>query len=212
MITLCIPTIRRFDTLRTCINSALTGSVPVDKVMVIDNSAGQLRAHEFHNQPVYIHTPPFNFGCAKTWNMFMRENDDQVIIANDDVEFLPNTVEHFRDHFKDGAQFMGANGSNAFSLFCLRKSTWETVGPFDEQFWPAYYEDNDYMRRMKISGIPLTFFVGHWYHHVGSATIASYTSAEKSEHQRQFAANGQRYKDKWGGPPNAERYTAPYNQ
>lgn len=201
-ITLCIPTIRRFDTLQRCVDSALASPIAPTKILIMDNSAGQLKAYDFHNKPVYIHTPSYNWGCARAWNWFMQQNEDLIVICNDDVEFndrtLPSIVEAYQE---DSNRFIApCAGANIFSCFLLPKKVYEQVGPFDEQFWPAYFEDNDYSMRVTQTGIPFCF-TGAGYGHVGSATLASYTSAEKAEHNRQFAANRQRFQDKWGRLP-----------
>jgi len=39
------------------------------------------------------------------------------------------------------------------AALALRRSTWETVGRFDEGFYPAYYEDADYCYRARHLGI-----------------------------------------------------------
>jgi len=41
-----------------------------------------------------------------------------------------------------------------FRIFVLWKSTVEAVGLFDENIWPAYEEDCDYMLRIDLAGIP----------------------------------------------------------
>ena len=35
-----------------------------------------------------------------------------------------------------------------FSCFMIHRDTYKKVGPFDEEYWPAYYEDNDYHVRI----------------------------------------------------------------
>lgn len=201
-ITLCIPTLRRFDTLQTCVDSALACSTPPTKILVMDNSAGGLKAHDFHDKPVYVHTPSYNWGCAKSWNWFMQQNDDIVIICNDDITFndrtLPSIIEAY--HENPNRVIAPCAGSNIFSCFLLPKSIYDQVGAFDEQFWPAYFEDNDYSKRVTQAGIPFCF-TGAGYGHVGSATIATYSAAEKDEHNRQFAANRERFRQKWGSLP-----------
>ena len=37
-------------------------------------------------------------------------------------------------------------------IFCLPKTVWEKIGPFDERF-EAYWADTDYAKRMKDAGI-----------------------------------------------------------
>jgi len=38
------------------------------------------------------------------------------------------------------------------TVFAIRRSTWETTGPFDEGFFPAYYEECDYCFRVRQQG------------------------------------------------------------
>jgi len=175
--------------------------------MVMDNSAGQLKEHNFHDLPVWIHTPSYNWGCAKAWNWFMAQNDDLVMICNDDVTFNSRTIASCVEAYaEDPYRFIApCAGANIFSCFMLPKMVYSAVGPFDEQFWPAYFEDNDYSHRVTLAQIPFCF-TGVGYGHIGSATLASYTTAEQGEHQRQFAANQQRYIDKWKGMPGYERH------
>lgn len=201
-ITLCIPTIRRFAELRTCIESSMQGDIRPTKVLIMDNSAGQLRDHTFHDLPVWVHTPPYNWGCAKAWNWFMQQNDDIIIICNDDITFNENTLPSIINAYHENPNRFIAPcaGANIFSCFLLPKQIYEIVGPFDEQFWPAYFEDNDYSKRVTNAGIPF-HFTGAGYGHIGSATIASYSAAEKEEHYRQFEANKQRFIQKWGRLP-----------
>jgi GT2 family glycosyltransferase len=202
-LTLCIPTIRRFDTLKTCVDSALSYEIRPDKILIMDNSAGgQLNHHLFDNQPVWIHTPDYNWGCAKSWNWFMQQNEDVIIIANDDVTFNERTIASCVEAYKEESfRFISpCAGANIFSCFLLPKSVYEQVGPFDEQFWPAYFEDNDYSLRVTNAGITF-YFTGAGYSHVGSATIAAYSHAELQAHQQQFAANQQRFYNKWGRLP-----------
>jgi GT2 family glycosyltransferase len=43
------------------------------------------------------------------------------------------------------------------ALFALRRVVWDTIGPFDESFYPAYYEESDYCYRARQHG----FQIGH---------------------------------------------------
>lgn len=205
-ITLGIPTIRRFDCLKQCVDFSLSHVLKPDRILIMDNSAGgQLNHRLFEDQPVWIHTPPYNWGCAKSWNWFMQQNDDIIVICNDDVTFNENTLYSMVNaYFEKPDTFIApCSGTNIFSCFLLPKSVYNLVGDFDEQFWPAYFEDNDYSYRARQAGVEFCF-TGAGYGHVGSATLASYSSAERQAHTQQFAANQQRYIDKHGGMPGQE--------
>lgn len=39
------------------------------------------------------------------------------------------------------------------AIFAIRRTTWETIGGMDEEFYPAYYEESDYCYRARRQGI-----------------------------------------------------------
>jgi hypothetical protein len=80
----------------------------------------------------------------------------------------------------------------------MTHATRELVGRFDPTFFPAYYEDNDYVRRAKLKGIGVKH-LGHEIvaSHVGSATIKDGFSVNSH-------ANHLYYQRKWGGSPGQE--------
>ena len=43
------------------------------------------------------------------------------------------------------------------ALFALHRQTWQTVGRFDEDFYPAYYEESDYCYRARAKGWDVLF-------------------------------------------------------
>jgi GT2 family glycosyltransferase len=95
-----------------------------------------------------------------------------------------------------------------WSVFIIPKKTYIKLGMFDEQFHPAYYEDNDYTYRMKMQGIrpfKIPFLNPIVYKNSQTIekdpTIMAYSKINRS-----------RYLAKWGGLPNQEIYTKPYNQ
>jgi GT2 family glycosyltransferase len=96
-----------------------------------------------------------------------------------------------------------------FCVFLLKRFAFERVGRFDERFYPAYFEDNDYHRRMKLAGIKEAFVEDTGYEHVGSATLKSFSPEETQEHHRNFVRLRELYVLKWGGLPGAEIYETP---
>jgi GT2 family glycosyltransferase len=157
-----------------------------------------------------------NLGVAKSWNIFLKtafedKNKDGVVIANDDIILGDNTLESMLSkakEFPDAMISAGPSGSNnAFSLFYLPKSVFTKVGFFDTRFYPAYFEDNDYHRRMNLLGVPLIYSDGDNYYHRGSATINTYTPERMIRHHYDFGENEFRYVQKWGGLPGKETVT-----
>jgi GT2 family glycosyltransferase len=103
----------------------------------------------------------------------------------------------------DAAWIPGAD----FACFMITKRCWKEVGRFDEKFFPAYFEDNDYHRRILMAGMQARIVPQAPYYHYGSKTQHSGQGADHS----QFQINQGYYKRKWGGLPGAEVYATPFN-
>jgi GT2 family glycosyltransferase len=154
-----------------------------------------------------------NFGVANSWNYFIEEAErdgyDAVIVANDDiylyVDVLSRFVEKMQDH-----EFVCFEGQNAFSFFGIHTSLFNKVGRFDEAFWPAYFEDNDYHYRMKLLGLPTAYVEEPSYYHRMSATLTAFDFQRKMMHHHNFRKNTMYYQSKWGGMPHEEEYTIPF--
>lgn len=100
----------------------------------------------------------------------------------------------------------------------MNKVLVERVGLFDEwTFFPAYYEDNDFVRRMVLQGIGREFIPIEVYHgesagpEHGSLTIRS-SEQYSVANSRTFNENQRRYVEKWGGLPENETYSTPWNK
>jgi GT2 family glycosyltransferase len=159
-----------------------------------------------------------NLGVAASWNLFLKiafeiKDYSAVIIANDDIILGNNTLQSILDkakEFPDAVISAGPEDSrgNEFSLFYIPRSVHELIGNFDEQFYPAYFEDNDYQYRMKLNNVPLIKSGGDAYYHKGSATINTYTPERMNQHHKDFNENEFRYVQKWGGIPGRETVTS----
>jgi GT2 family glycosyltransferase len=92
--------------------------------------------------------------------------------------------------------------------FILSVDAYLKVGKFDENFFPAYFEDNDYFRRMLLADVPIIFN--------GMLNPAIYrnsmTIQKTPELNNGFEKNRQYYISKWGGQPTQETFGTPFNQ
>jgi hypothetical protein len=101
-------------------------------------------------------------------------------------------------------------------LIALHRCLFETVGFFDEAFWPAYWEETDFLYRLKLAGL-----VG--VDDEGNISHDSWLFVDvDGEFGRQAATlqdclapvnlmeSQQRYEAKWGGPSGAEQFTVPF--
>jgi GT2 family glycosyltransferase len=60
------------------------------------------------------------------------------------------------------------------AAMAIRRSTWDTVGPFDEGFYPAYYEEVDYCYRARQHGLAIGY--------VPTATVRHLFSSREWQH------------------------------
>jgi GT2 family glycosyltransferase len=96
-----------------------------------------------------------------------------------------------------------------FSAFLIGRLCWELVGSFDEEFHPAYFEDNDYHYRMLLAGLRAVVYPPAMFYHYGSRTQYEARSTPVVS-ERAFDANRRYYLSKWGGLPGAEQYRTPF--
>lgn len=154
-----------------------------------------------------------NYGVANAWNLFAEEAKkdgyDAIIVANDDIYIYDGVLERFIEAMQTN-EFVCFAGQNAFSFFGIHLSTYEAVGGFDENFWPAYFEDNDFHYRMKLLNIPTTAVEEPSYYHRVSATLNAFDYERRMMHHHNFRKNTAYYMKKWGGMPHEERYTKPF--
>jgi hypothetical protein len=93
-----------------------------------------------------------------------------------------------------------------FSFFYLTKKTWGKIGQFDENFFPAYFEDNDYHARIVLAGSTAIRCTSAPYYHYGSVTQNK--PLQESEEKTgvvtgdEFDRCRDYFIEKWGCPPS----------
>lgn len=212
-----VPVLNRYDLLNCLLISLTKSELAPDQIMVIDNGNQKEEIYipfDLRERTTIV-SPGRNVGTAGAWNYALYASKDFLILSNDDIEVFPNTlpllVGAAMQH-PDKLMFVPESGTGCAFSFCLfRRKVLDVVGAFDPLFWPYYFEDNDYVYRMKLAGVHNEFCVrGCNYHHVGSATLRAKNEEEQQEHHRQFRALKKYYLMKWGGPPLSEEYDTPF--
>jgi GT2 family glycosyltransferase len=177
--------------------------------LVDTSSVSRVDSFKLRAPLLFTHTSQ-NLGVAATWNLFcnfaIEQGIDVAFIANDDIilndQTLPRMCDKLRETRLDGIVCYG--GDNEFSLFAIPLRVYNIIGKFDENFFPAYFEDNDYRFRMKLHKIPVYLLESPGYFHRGSSTINAFDEDDMRQHHENFRKNERYYINKWGGPPGKE--------
>lgn len=203
-----IPTINRADLL----NEALVKyakDFPSVHIIIVDNGNQNIWMGADN---IFVFNFGVNYGVAKSWNWLMRkgfaEGYENALILNDDVYLGKNEaqISTYIDEFPQHGFFVGL-GVN-WSAFIVRQFTFDVVGHFDEQFYPAYFEDNDFCYRMQLAGVTReqsTFLNPEIYRN-------SMSIQKDSSLNTNFEKNRQYYIAKWGGAPTKETFKTPFNR
>jgi GT2 family glycosyltransferase len=206
--TLClgIPTINRKD--------LLDEALPVYKetfknrhIFVIDN--GNQGFESQTTQQLAFWCNGTNLGVAASWNKIIERQRllgySHVLILNDDVVLTKKARE-----IEDFIQLNPADlyTGHGWYSFVIPIETFVKVGPFDEMYYPAYYEDTDYQYRLQVAGLK-TINADILLPDV----LRKSKSGEKDPtlYDKVFECR-RYYETKWGGPPSHEKYTTPFNQ
>lgn len=195
-----VPVLNRGD-----LAERMLGSVDLavtETLVILNGNADETRSHLKGHQVTFI-DPGFNLGVAASWNFVVRARPAAPwwLIVNADIEFGAGDLERLADAMdKPGPRVACLY---EFGAFGINAETVDTVGWFDENFHPIYFEDNDYRRRCHLAGVPVVNLISRTRHD-NSATIAS---GYARHNDRTFPRNGDYYAAKWGGPPGQETRT-----
>ncbi len=97
-----------------------------------------------------------NMGVAGSWNHCAKlfPEEPSWLLMNDDAWFLPGYLEQIckttGEHVNE--PIIHLNSSNAYYCFVWTIRGKRDFGEFDENLWPAYYEDCDMRVRHRLKG------------------------------------------------------------
>lgn len=130
---------------------------PVEHLVVVNNS-GTKQWQPFKPETVqnlwHIEVP-FGLGLVGAWNLIIKSTPyaPYWVLVNDDAWFYPGSLEQIENQVD----------SNALNFVHIEQTPWaapiigegvvEKVGLYDEAFYPIYFDDNDYERRIRNAGI-----------------------------------------------------------
>ena len=221
-LSLVIPTINRLDLLVNASHILASQAGSFYKLVIIDNG----RQPGFLEHVASLGCPnilpvvnPRNAGVGPSWNqgIDLVPDTDWYLILNDDIEVGADQIRLIREYLEEPAspaldKYLVWNVG--FCLFCISRLAIDDLKSrdgfvFDPQFYPAYFEDNDIVRRVMLLGKELRTGAECF---IPSLFRNSQTLAKNPSLNQNFGSNQQKYIAKWGGLPAHERFTRPYNK
>lgn len=138
-----------------------------------------------------------------------RHDFDPVLICGNDVELRPHTIDALmKAHERSGLEIVSGCETTAFSVppcmevgrinfnaFLLGERLLQSIGRFDEQYQPIYFEDNDYHWRLLEAGFEGCVVNDAVFAHGGSMTLK--TGGIQSQVATTFEENKKRWQKKF---------------
>lgn len=202
-----IPTVNERGLLERALDAIDLSSVTPERVLVVDNGCKPWTTNRANVQLI---RPERNLGCGGSWNLMHRlVAPHPIVIINDDCEVGQDTFERMLKF--ETAPVVLAHG---YSCFVMKEEVWETVGEFDDSFYPAYWEDTDYLYRLKLLGIPhegWDWSTNGIKHGKDYSNYQKWCAEKRRWFQENLDNNRRIYEAKWGGEQGKETFTVPYN-
>jgi GT2 family glycosyltransferase len=188
---LIVPVLNRYDLLQRMLDSV---DVPVQHLLIIDNGLGTdtLELSDKFAKVTHLRMPA-NLGVGGSWNLGIKSFPyaHRWFIVSNDVVFQPGALEKLSKARRDEIT-LTADAPN-WQAFALGDEAVTDLGLFDEcGFYPAYFEDNDYIRRAEFAGVNIRK-LDIDLHHDNSSTIKS---GYQSKNDKTFFANQRYYQSK----------------
>jgi GT2 family glycosyltransferase len=130
---------------------------------------------------------PANLGCAGSWNLGIKLQPFAPwwLVASDDVVFEPGALEKFAAECSPDYVTISDEWPH-YQFFGVGENVVQKVGLFDENLYPANFEDDDYQRRCEIAGVEFRI-VGAPHSHVKQGTV--HATEWAAQNARTYNAN-----------------------
>lgn len=191
---LVVPIINRYDLLERLIDSI---DFPIGKIVLIDNNPDSefvLKTNDFVKSQFHLKMPS-NLGVSSSWNLGIKSTPfaNYWLIANSDAWFPNGSLRMFELNSNQDRVIL-CGSKEPWCAFTIGSRVVERVGLFDESIHPAYFEDDDYFRRLTHHEIHLRqseILV----HHDNSSTLES-SGAFKLRNNQTFLSNMSYFENK----------------
>lgn len=161
---------------------------PVQHLVIVNNSGTkqwQPQKPDLVENLWHIEVP-YGLGANGAWNLIIKSTPyaDYWVLPNDDSYFMPGALAKIAAEVNlDAFNFVKVNPQ--WSCVVPSAKAVEAAGLWDEIFYPIYYDDNDYERRLKHFGVPF-HTIDAVVKHDNSSTLRSGFS---EQNHRTYKAN-----------------------
>lgn len=214
---LCVLTLVRWDLLKRLIDSI---DYPVSNVVILfqgpitrDKIDKINLVNAFVKKFIYI-SSSINVGVSRGWNYFLKNFPSSYwLISGDDCFFEPSTLENVAKYMSIPSSLENVfcilkiknrneNPADFFNAFVVTNLLLQKVGLFDENIYPAYFEDNDMWHRIqltkqKVATIKNAYINSGDDKHTGSCTLNSVHPIYRRRMNQCFKQNHIYYYTKW---------------
>ena len=189
---LIVPVLNRYDLLRRMFQSI---HYPIRDLLIIDNGGEFYDVlHSEFVENMRVLNMPSNLGVAASWNLGIKllPHSDRWFFASNDMVYLPGALEKLSEARRD--EITLSDMFPHWHTFALGDEAVSRVGLFDESLYPAYFEDNDYMRRAEYCDVKVRR-LNIPTEHDNSSTIRS-DAHFNAKNDQSFSRNAKYYRDK----------------
>jgi GT2 family glycosyltransferase len=178
-------TLKRFDLAERLLASI---DYPVEHLVIVDNSGTQSwqpnKPEQVKN--LWLIRVPFGLGLVGAWNLIIKSTPyaPYWVLVNDDAWFEKGALEIIAQE-ADSETLSFPDIVPDWASIVLGSKIVEEVGLYDERFYPLYFDDNDYERRIRHKGLEIKRIEAK-IHHENSSTLKS---GFESQNSVSFSAN-----------------------
>jgi GT2 family glycosyltransferase len=131
--------------------------IPSVKIQWAKECVQSLNTNNLENVLVVDNTKT-NYGVAGAWNLgidkMYKDGSEWLIICSESIRFYDNPISNINnaiDNADKSTLIIEGNNGQGWHLIIFNRKVFDTVGYFDEIFYPAYCEDNDYIIRYSMA-------------------------------------------------------------
>jgi GT2 family glycosyltransferase len=157
---------------------------------------------------------------ASAWNKGLKQlfkKYNKVLVIGTDQEVLKEDIENLLEYsnkYPDAGLWSAKpietrpkthnkveHGDGSFSYFIISKEAYEDTGEFDENFKPAYFEDNDYLERLWLRGYIPVQTQHIKFLHLTQGSV-KYSQEDAKAYPKYMQDNLNYFKAKWNKVPD----------